>query len=108
MTREAVAENQFESIGEVLFHRPTGAKFAVHPSKCGFRWVDWGLAGETMPDGQYFDRFEVGRIAAQIVVSVLQSGPVTTPYRPASWRNEQLDNPKSGSMKQASVRSSRL
>ena len=64
-----VAKEQFKITATELTHRPTGAQFSVEVGGRGFAWIHWGLAGAILPNGEEYDRDEVGRIAMDILRS---------------------------------------
>jgi hypothetical protein len=57
-----VTRDQFEIQGNVVAHVPTGARFTV-----GSDFVNWGRAGDVLPDGDDFERKDILHIAIQIM-----------------------------------------
>lgn len=58
-----VTKEQFEWDGEVLTHKPTGATFRLRS-----QIVNYGRAGETLADGECYERPDVLRVANNLVV----------------------------------------
>ena len=65
----AVARAQFDIRANELKHRPTGATFSIKDGTKEFAWIHWGLAGVALPNGEDYDRDEVGRMAMDILRS---------------------------------------
>jgi hypothetical protein len=61
-----VAKEQFTITANELKHRPTGATFAIRDGEKDFAWIHWGLAGAALPNGEEYDRDEIGRMAMSI------------------------------------------
>lgn len=57
-----VTRDQFEWDGDRLTHIPTGARFNARSD-----WVNYGRAGEILPNGDDFERSDVLKVAKQIV-----------------------------------------
>jgi hypothetical protein len=60
-----VTRDQFEVDGLVVRHMPTGARFSY-----GSDVIEWGRAGETLPDGSRYSRDEVLLVALEILREV--------------------------------------
>ncbi|MEL7095742.1 MAG: hypothetical protein AAGK70_09905 [Pseudomonadota bacterium] len=58
-----VSKDQFKWAGERLTHEPTGASFHKRSE-----FVNFGNAGNTLPDGSCYEREDVLRIAHEMVV----------------------------------------
>jgi hypothetical protein len=69
MANTKVAKEQFTITADELKHRPTGATFSIHGRDNDFSWIHWGLAGAPLPNGEEYDRDEVGRMAMNILSS---------------------------------------
>ena len=57
-----VARDQFEIDGKVVRHIPTGAYFTV-----GSDFINWGRAGDILPNGDAFERADVLHMAIEIL-----------------------------------------
>jgi hypothetical protein len=57
-----VTEDQFEWCGDKLIHVPTGASFEV-----GSDFINYGRAGDVLPDGRDFAREDVRHVARRLV-----------------------------------------
>jgi predicted secreted protein len=64
-----VQEDQFEVRENSVVHRPTGAEFTAYPGHPEFQYMNWGRAGEVLPNGDDFDRDEVEKVAAKLLAS---------------------------------------
>jgi hypothetical protein len=60
-------KEQFTVTAGELKHRPTGATFSIKDGEKEFAWIHWGLAGAALPNGEEYDRDEVGRMAMNIL-----------------------------------------
>jgi hypothetical protein len=63
-----VTEDQFEWRGDNLIHLPTGASFWV-----GSAWVNYGRAGDVLPDGRDFAREDVRHVARRLLAEKVRS-----------------------------------
>jgi hypothetical protein len=60
---DKVTEEQFEWRGDKLVHIPTGASFVL-----GSQFINYGRAGDVLPDGRDFDRGDVRQVAHRLMV----------------------------------------
>jgi hypothetical protein len=58
----AVSRDQFEVDVLVVHHIPTRARFSL-----GSDLIDWGLAGQRLPNGDQYARDDVIQVALQIL-----------------------------------------
>jgi hypothetical protein len=57
-----VTRDQFAILGKRLRHVPTGARFSV-----GSDVINWGRAGDVLPNGDDFEREDIRRVAIEIM-----------------------------------------
>jgi hypothetical protein len=69
-----VKREQFKVISaREVTHLPTGASFSVYEYEdptvdpCSTVSINWSRAGDVLPNGEDYDRNEVGRIACEIL-----------------------------------------
>jgi hypothetical protein len=79
-----VARRQFEVDGFVVRHLPTGARFTR-----GSNLIQWGKAGDRLPNGEEYARKDVMRAALRILDEV--AGPQRRGPRPR--RLQRRENP---------------
>lgn len=58
-----VTVEQFEWVGDRLIHKPTGARFHKNSAI-----VNYGRAGETLADGNCYEREDIYSVAHQLVL----------------------------------------
>ena len=63
-----VTRDQFEIEGKVVRHVPTGARFTV-----GSDFINWGRAGDVLPNGDDFERKDVLHMAIEIMRTIAPS-----------------------------------
>ena len=67
MPSTKITREQFAFEGEVLRHRPTGARFTATPGQAEPAWIDWGRADETLANGERYDQDEILATAREVM-----------------------------------------
>jgi hypothetical protein len=67
MPSTKITREQFTFEGDVLCHRPTGARFTAEAGHAEPVWIDWGRAGEGLPNGEAYDQDEVLAVAREVM-----------------------------------------
>jgi hypothetical protein len=62
-----VREDHFDVGENSVVHRPTNAKFWSSPTIQSVERLNWGRAGEVLPNGEEYDQVEVLTIAAKLL-----------------------------------------
>lgn len=63
----AVTRDQFRLQGNSVVHVPTGAEFTAYPETPEPHMVNWGFAGDVLPNGEDYEREEVLAVAVSIL-----------------------------------------
>ncbi len=62
----AVSE-QFKLEGNRVVHEPTGALWSAYDGRAEPSHVNWGKAGDILPNGDEYDRHQVKQVALTIL-----------------------------------------
>jgi hypothetical protein len=64
-----VKEDQFDVEGDCVVHRPTNAEFYSYRGIKDCEWINWGNAGNVLPNGSDFDRRDLMKVASKLLAT---------------------------------------
>src|SRR5688572_5637961 len=59
--------HEFEFIKNGIVHKPTNAKFTHYPGRTDIEWINYGHAGDVLPNGDDYDRDEIRQMAQKLL-----------------------------------------
>ena len=67
MPRTKVVREQFLMSENEIVHMPTGARFTAYPGIAEPHNVNWGPAGDVLPNGEDYSRSKIQAMAARLM-----------------------------------------